>query len=289
MALKYMNTIYQKEIIQLFKDANKGTFICQQCKRTDMLKFNPAFLRYDTNRRICSDCEKKIEAAVEDQKVQDKLNALGRFQRDVLPNVISSMIESSGVPVTFRNAKMSDLGEASSKAFGIEESYFLTGGVGVGKSHMVAALIRQYLESLVPEYDEQRKRYYYHDIESRQPIFIEVPELLLRIRDTYNNMSGESEKDIVDYFTQTPFLVLDDLGTEKASEFSTLMIYLIINRRSTSGKTTVITSNLELIDIRERLSERISSRIKGMCREVIVDGSDKRTTHTQHASKDSTE
>jgi DNA replication protein DnaC len=144
--------------------------------------------------------------------------------------------------------------------------------------------------------DEQKQEYYFDDFTDKLPCFIEVPELLLRIRDTYRSRTGtyidkgiETEKDIVECFTKTPFLVLDDLGVEKSSEFSTLMIYLIINRRCTSGKTTIITSNLSLSEIQERLSERISSRIKGMCREITVTGNDKRYKTERQRGNDQSE
>jgi DNA replication protein DnaC len=231
---------------------------------------------------VCPDCEAKNEKAYQEQKLSDKMKALERFEKnhDLL---IDSMIEKAGVPKLFKIACMTDIGDDTAQALSTGLSYFIKGDVGVGKSHLAVALMRDYLKSIKPEYDEQRKEYYFDDLTDHLPCFIEVPELLLRIRDTYRSRTGtyidkgiETEKDIVEHFTKTPFLVLDDLGTEKASDFSTLMLYLIINRRCTSGKTTIITSNLNLDEIRERLSDRISSRIKGMCREINVHGNDKR-------------
>ncbi len=273
--MKFLHGEHGKEIIAIFKKADKGTFFCQQCKIEADLKFNPLFLAYDTNRAICSTCEAKIEKAIAEQKIADKIEALSRWRKNN-EFFVDSMIETAGVPVIFQSASMKDLVGGTLQSLSIDQSYFIKGDVGVGKSHMAVAIMRGYLKSVKPEYDEQRKEYLINDAESHQPIFIEVPELLLRIRDTYNDNNGESEKDIVEFFTRTPFLVLDDLGTEKASEFSTLMLYLIINRRCTSGKTTIITSNLDLDQIRDRLSDRISSRIKGMCKEINVAGNDKR-------------
>lgn len=272
--MKHLHGEHGKAIIAMFKKADKGTFICQQCKRESDLKFNPLFLAYDTNRTICSDCEAQIEKAIKEQILVDKTEALNRWQNSQA-FLIDSMIEEAGVPVIFQSASMKDLGSLAD-TLTTNQSYFIRGNVGVGKSHMAVALMREYLGEVKPEYGEQRKEYYFNEDESYQPIFIEVPELLLRIRDTYNDKSNETEKDIVEFYTQTPFLVLDDLGSEKASEFSTLMLYLIINRRCVSGKTTILTSNLDLEQIKERLSDRISSRIKGMCLEINMAGNDKR-------------
>jgi DNA replication protein DnaC len=281
-ALRYLHGEHKEEIIEMFRKEEIPTFQCQHCKRETERKFLPLFLMYDYNHKVCDDCNKKIVKAYEEQKLQDKMKALDKFTK-TFGAVVDQMIGLSGVPEIFRKASMGDLGHAAAQALSLEQSYFIKGDVGVGKSHMAVALIRQYLESLKPEYDEQKKKYYFDDFESLLPCFIEVPELLLRIRDTYRSRTGtyidkgiETEKDIVDYFTRTPYLVLDDLGSEKASEFSTLMLYLIINRRCTQGKTTVITSNLNLEQIGEHLSSRISSRINGMCVPIDVAGDDKR-------------
>ena len=271
--MKHLHGEHGKAIIELFKRADKGTFICKQCKRESNLKFNPLFLAYDLNRTLCPACENKIEKAIKKQKLTDKMQALDTFRKNH-DFLIDNMIEQAGVPVIFKSAKMKDLG-STAETLTTDQSYFIRGKVGVGKSHMAVAIMREYLREVKPGYDQHSKEYSYHP-EQTLPIFIEVPELLLRIRDTYNDKSNETEKDIVDYYSGPPFLVLDDLGAEKASGFSTLMLYLIINRRCTSGLTTIITSNLNLEEIKERLSERISSRIKGMCREIDVVGNDKR-------------
>lgn len=274
-ALKYLHTGLKNQIIDMFKHAEQGTFICEQCKEETEQRYLPLFLMYDSNHNTCDQCNEKIVRAHEQQKASDKIKALDLWRENI--NMIAdNMIETAGVPVIFQSASMRDLGHGTAKALDSHQSYFIKGDVGVGKSHMAIALMRAYITELVPVYDERKKEYYLHEDEYVEPIFIEVPELLLRIRDTYNENSTETEKDIVEHFARTPFLVLDDLGSEKASEFSTLMLYLIINRRCTSGKTTIITSNLNLDEIEDRLSDRISSRIKGMCCVMNIAGHDRR-------------
>ena len=276
--MKHLQSEYFAEIIFMFKGVGDKTFLCQQCKRETDYKFNPIFLAYDTNRRTCSECEERIMKAANDQKLSDKCAAHERFIEQHSDN-IDMMMKRAGVPVIFQKASVLDLGQNKAKALSSRMSYYIKGDVGVGKSHMAVALMRAYLTGIKPEYDEQKKEYYIEGLEHDEvdlPLFVEVPELLLRIRDTYSTGSNESEKDIVEYYTRTPYLVLDDLGSEKASEFSTLMIYLIINRRCTQHKITVITSNLDLDEIRDRLSDRISSRIKGMCNVINVAGIDQR-------------
>ncbi len=282
LALKLLLGEHKDAIIELFKsvgiEAGENTFICQRCKKKSDSKYNPLFLRYDASQTNCQSCEEFIEDELDKLKKLKKMAAAERFKKKH-DEVIGVLIKESKVPELFQGASINDLDCSTAKMLSADQSYFIMGDVGVGKSHMAVAIMREYLKTVSPQYNEKAGEYrieFSVREENILPLFVEVPELLLRIRDTYNEGSNETEKDIVEHFTRTPFLVLDDLGSEKASEFSTLMLYLIINRRCTQNKTTIITSNLNLEEIKERLSNRISSRIKGMCRELTVSGRDKR-------------
>ncbi len=270
----------QQAIIDLFRTFEIPTFQCIQCKRKTEHVFNPFFLRYSCNQTVCKDCIRRTDILTEEQKLDEKMKALEVFERkhDAWLDIY---MKDCGVPSDFIDAKETDMEAEMAGSLKSNQSYFITGDVGVGKTHLAVALIRKYISYIKPYYDEQKKEYMLDIKQSDLPIFIEMPELLLRIRDSYYVLSMKekstmTEKEIVDYYTMTPFLVLDDLGSEKASEFSTLMIYLIINRRCTQNKPTIITSNLTLDEIHERLSNRISSRIKGMCKIIGMTGHDRR-------------
>ena len=58
-------------------------------------------------------------------------------------------------------------------------------------------------------------------------------------------------------------LIIDDLGTELSNTFTNSMLYTCINERQLHGKSTVISTNLSLEQLRDRYSERIFSRITG--------------------------
>ena len=71
-------------------------------------------------------------------------------------------------------------------------------------------------------------------------------------------------------------LALDDIGSEKATDWALQMLYLLIDRRYSQMLKTIITSNLTLDQIADRLDDRISSRIAGMCKIVSIKGKDRR-------------
>ncbi len=56
-------------------------------------------------------------------------------------------------------------------------------------------------------------------------------------------------------------LILDDLGTELVNSFTVSHLFQILNERALKHKSTVISTNLSLKDLRDMYSERIFSRI----------------------------
>lgn len=65
------------------------------------------------------------------------------------------------------------------------------------------------------------------------------------------------------YIFHCDLLIIDDLGTELSNSFTNSMLYTCINERQLHGKSTVISTNLSLEQLRDRYSERIFSRITG--------------------------
>ena len=65
------------------------------------------------------------------------------------------------------------------------------------------------------------------------------------------------------YIFRCDLLIIDDLGTELSNSFTNSMLYTCINERQLHGKSTVISTNLSLEQLRDRYSERVFSRITG--------------------------
>jgi len=119
----------------------------------------------------------------------------------------------------------------------------LRGETGCGKTHLAVALIQH----------------------AGHGYFTTVPELLLRIRSTFNEgLLRETEADVIDDICRHDLLVLDDLGAEKTTEYAITTLYIIIDRRIRDAKRTIITTNLSLKEIEEKLDARIASRLSGM-------------------------
>lgn len=56
-------------------------------------------------------------------------------------------------------------------------------------------------------------------------------------------------------------LIIDDLGTETTNSFITSQLFSCLNERYLRSKATLISTNLNLEELRDRYSDRIFSRI----------------------------
>ena len=93
-------------------------------------------------------------------------------------------------------------------------------------------------------------------------IFITVDDFIEELKLSFNDNSSTDE--IIVKYSNAYFLVFDDLGTKKVSEWILGVLYLIINRRYENLRKTIITSNFSLSEIADIYDSRISSRIERM-------------------------
>jgi DNA replication protein DnaC len=141
------------------------------------------------------------------------------------------------------------------------ESTYLWGTIGSGKTIQVTCMMLAELKNTFMERKDTKAE------------FISIPELLLKFKNSYSNQKEEdvkiTENDLIEKYSEIPFLVLDDFGVEKITDWSFQLLYIIINRRYENEKKTIFTSNFSLQELAERLGDdRIPSRIQQMCKVV---------------------
>jgi predicted RecB family nuclease len=61
---------------------------------------------------------------------------------------------------------------------------------------------------------------------------------------------------------------IDDLGAEKKTEWSVQTIYTIIDERYSKRRATLITTNLSLEELEQKVGPRTMDRLVGSCRFV---------------------
>ena len=60
---------------------------------------------------------------------------------------------------------------------------------------------------------------------------------------------------------QCDLLIIDDLGTELTNQFTASQLFSLLNERQLGKKSTLISTNFSLAELRDRYSDRIFSRI----------------------------
>lgn len=122
------------------------------------------------------------------------------------------------------------------------DGIFFSGSYGCGKTHLAVALCQELL------------------LDSRllSVLFVYAVDLLYSIRKSFSSDGADS---IIERYTSVDYLILDDLGAEKSTEWAIETLSLIIDRRDRNMLPTIVTSNLSLADIEEKLSGRIASRL----------------------------
>lgn len=122
----------------------------------------------------------------------------------------------------------------------VHQWLLLTGPCGVGKTHLAVAIARFAM-------DWHRMSVY----------FAAVPDLLDHLRASFDPTSGSAYDERFSTIRRADLLVLDDLGTENATPWAKEKLYQLINARYSDQMPTVITSNVELRTIDERIASRI--------------------------------
>src|SRR5690606_36955822 len=92
-------------------------------------------------------------------------------------------------------------------------------------------------------------------------VFISMPELLNKIKATFNENNKETEEQILKALRICDLLIIDDLGAEKTSEWVQEKLFTIIDTRYKRQKPIMATSNIRPADLIDKIGKRAYDRI----------------------------
>jgi DNA replication protein DnaC len=136
-------------------------------------------------------------------------------------------------------------------------SYFVYGDVYTGKTVWAAWMMLEALKS----------QYLNPGTLSGGILFFKTSEILNDLKACFDNPDRD-EQVFLNQLSDADFLVLDDFGSERPTDWVLGILYLLVDRRYESMKHTIFTSNLSLDEIAEKFGDnRITSRIERMCKD----------------------
>lgn len=134
----------------------------------------------------------------------------------------------------------------------------LYGEVGTGKSFLSCCIAHELIES------------------GRSVLYMSAPQLFETLAQYQFGNEREGRSEFMKDLQECDLLIIDDLGTELSNAFVASSLFTVISERHNRNHPTIINTNLSLIDIRDRYSDRTLSRVTGNYKFVQLSGPDVR-------------
>ena len=192
--------------------------------------------------KMCACMRKKlIEAGYESSGMADLLRTQS-FDN------FSLEFHASNPAVLQHMTKIVDIMKQYANTFepGKSGNLVLFGGTGLGKTHLSSAVARTVIEAG-------------HDVFYASAVGCLADFEYQR----FGNASGSVSGTQINRYFDCDLLILDDLGTEVGNQFTTSVLYNLINTRLNRHLSTIISTNLTQDEFRKRYWDRITSRVLG--------------------------
>ena len=223
----------------------KALYLCEKCKDTGFVKTEEGKVK------LC-------ECRFKERDINRILNIPKRFWNVNFDNYVP---ETPSQSTALLKAKQFVF------TFNPEEGKGLTfiGNPGVGKTHLAVAILKEI-----------------YNLKKIKGIFFDTKDLIYRIKIL---MDERKDLKLINYIINHPLLVLDDLGSERLSEWQRELISYIITQRYNNMKSTIITTNYKLEikengkigqDLSSRLGDNVISKIFEMTEVITILGKDRR-------------
>ena len=144
--------------------------------------------------------------------------------------------------------------------------YYLWGPAGGGKT-LLAAII---LQELMLKYGQPGR-------------FVDLSrQFFQRLKSSFDDSESYGTAGrIMDELMHVSFLVIDDFGTQRNTDWELEMLYNLIDSRYEDERSTIITSNQNIAEYKNLAKGRIHSRVLEMCTIISVDLPDYRENFSE--------
>jgi DNA replication protein DnaC len=210
--------------------------VCPRCHGAGFLRRDVPLDHPDFGKAVPCDCVKAETAESRLVRLQ-RYSSLGPLTRLTFANLIEHGRSTNPRDRDLFHGLVQD---AKGFAEGPEGWLLVHGPSGAGKTHVAAAVANRCLER------------------GRPALFVVVPDLLDHLRASYRPDSEMGYDALLEQVRLAPVLILDDLGTQSSTPWAQEKLFQILNHRYNAQLPTVVTTNLSIDRIDERLRMRLT-------------------------------
>lgn len=235
-----------------------GLLICGKChtpKECTLTKSD------GTDRTVRCACECSVAQnakEAEEKRKRDRLQYLDSMRRTGFPD--AEMREWTFAKSDHTDQKNENIARRYVANFDAMRSQgtglLLCGSVGTGKSFLAAAIANELINQGTP------------------CLMTNFSRIISRVSEKF----GGDQK-YLDNLNRFDLLIIDDLGSERDTEFTWEKVMNVVDARYRAGLPLIITTNLTLKDLADPSDirrQRVFSRLKEMCVFLEVNGADRR-------------
>ncbi|WP_343188236.1 DNA replication protein DnaC [Buchnera aphidicola (Ceratoglyphina bambusae)] len=123
-------------------------------------------------------------------------------------------------------------------------SFIFSGNPGTGKNHLASA-IGNYLI-----------------LKGKTVLIVTVADLMSNMKGTFNGSNHMTEENLLNKLSTVDLLMIDEIGMQTESRYEKIVINQIVDRRSSSKRSTGMLSNLNHEGMKNLLGERVIDRMR---------------------------
>jgi len=253
-----------EEMMAQLKEEN----LMLQCEYGTLVQanFEPGFLDDAPLCSLCNDngyigsamCRCMAALCREEQRkeIADLTNGTERFSAFRLEYYTDRIDPRLGTSPRFIMEQNFQLCRHYAATFGAGSGNLLfVGGTGLGKTFLSACIANEVTDK------------------GHSVSYESAPRLFSKLEKNRFSPDEESRQEVLGLM-QSDLLIVDDLGTEMPGSFVTAALYSLVNDRLLAGKSTIISTNLNIEEIRVRYSPQIASRLEGSFQGLTFVGED---------------